>query len=50
MRRKAEAMLGPEKFDLKKFHTCVLRHGPLPLDTLGSLVDEWIIEQEQKKS
>ena len=47
MRRKAEAALGPEGFNLKKFHTCVLRHGPLPLDTLDSLVDMWIKQQQE---
>ena len=41
MRHKAEAVLG-EKFDMRKFHTCLLKHGPLPLDTLGNLVDEWV--------
>lgn len=41
MRRKAEESLG-DRFDIKKFHTCLLQHGPMPLDTLEKLVDEWI--------
>lgn len=45
MRKRAEACLGPA-FDIKKFHSCVLENGPLPLDTLGDLVDEWIASQQ----
>mmetsp|Transcript_17300 Transcript_17300/g.28927 ORF Transcript_17300/g.28927 Transcript_17300/m.28927 type:complete len:580 (-) Transcript_17300:177-1916(-) len=41
MRRKAEERLG-DGFDLRRFHTCLLEHGPLPLDTLGALVDAWL--------
>lgn len=46
MRRRAEAELG-ERFNLKRFHTCLLAHGPLPLDTLGNLVDEWIEDERR---
>jgi uncharacterized protein (DUF885 family) len=41
MRRRAEEAL-KEKFDLKAFHSVLLGSGPLPLDTLSSLVDEWV--------
>lgn len=40
-RRKAEAKLGA-RFSLPKFHSVVLRSGPVPLDTLGTIVDEYI--------
>ena len=40
MRRKAEETLG-EKFDIRRFHTCLLDSGPLPLDTLAEKVDAW---------
>ena len=43
MRRAAEKALG-DKFDLKSFHTVLLRSGPLPLDTLAKQVDEWVAE------
>ena len=42
MRRKAEAALGAEGFDLKAFHTVLLDAGPMPLDTLGEKVDAWV--------
>ena len=41
MRRSAEEAL-KDKFDLRAFHTVLLRSGPLPLDTLATLVDEWV--------
>jgi uncharacterized protein (DUF885 family) len=41
MRIKAEKALGP-KFDLKAFHTEVLRDGALPMDVLASKIDRWI--------
>ena len=43
MRREAEAALGG-KFSLKGFHSVVLKHGPLPLDILASLVRDWVEE------
>jgi uncharacterized protein (DUF885 family) len=41
MRTKAEKALGP-KFDLKAFHTEVLRDGALPMDVLASKIDRWL--------
>ena len=41
MRTEAEAELG-EGFDLKAFHSVLLNSGPMPLDTLDSMVKEWV--------
>ncbi|AUC17000.1 hypothetical protein BTO06_03535 [Tenacibaculum sp. SZ-18] len=41
LREKAKKVLG-EKFDIRKFHDVVLTNGPLPLDILENLVDEYI--------
>jgi len=41
LRRKAEAQLG-ERFDVRRFHDCVLGSGSLPLATLASKVDAFI--------
>jgi uncharacterized protein (DUF885 family) len=46
MRRSAEERLGP-KFDLKRFHTVLLSSGPMPLDTLASMVESWVEETER---
>ena len=43
LRQKAEIELG-SRFDLRSFHDTVLGSGPLPLDVLRSLVDEYIAE------
>ena len=40
MRAAAEGTLGSQ-FDLRRFHTEVLSHGPLPLQTLEELVAAW---------
>jgi len=40
MRREAEALL-KQKFDLKQFHEVLLSSGPLPLDALEVMVQEW---------
>jgi len=46
MRARAEAALGA-KFDLKAFHSVILRDGALPMDVLDAKVDRWI---EQTRS
>lgn len=43
-RHKAETRLG-ENFDLREFHNLVLESAPVPLTTLGELVDNWIAER-----
>jgi len=41
LRERARTKLGA-KFDLRRFHNALLDQGPLPLDVLERLVDEWI--------
>lgn len=41
LRNKAEAALGA-KFDIKEFHSEVLRGGSLPLDVLEAKLDRWV--------
>lgn len=41
LRERAKKELG-EKFDIKDFHTVVLKHGSIPLEILEQLVDEYI--------
>jgi uncharacterized protein (DUF885 family) len=43
IRNQAKAKQGP-RFDLKAFHTAVLRHGRLPLDVLKQIGTRWISE------
>ena len=45
LRNKAEKALGA-KFDVREFHSQVLRDGALPLDVLEKKIDRWI---EKKK-
>jgi uncharacterized protein (DUF885 family) len=40
MRSKAEAALGP-RFDLKEFHSEVLRDGALPMEVLEKKIGRW---------
>lgn len=41
LRDKAMKAMG-DKFNLKKFHDLVLLEGPMPLDVLEGVIDEWI--------
>jgi uncharacterized protein (DUF885 family) len=41
LREHARAALG-EKFSLPAYHTLLLKTGPVPLDVLATVVDEWI--------
>lgn len=41
LREKARAALGP-RFSLKEFHNVVLRTGAVPLDTLATVIDDWV--------
>ncbi|MDA0890972.1 MAG: DUF885 domain-containing protein [Proteobacteria bacterium] len=44
MRERAEQALG-DQFDIKGFHEVLLMNGAMPLETLDSLVTEWIERQ-----
>ena len=48
MRARAQAALGP-KFDVKAFHSVVLRDGSVPIDVLDAKVDRWIEQQRGAK-
>jgi uncharacterized protein (DUF885 family) len=41
LRQRAEEALGDD-FDIKAFHNVVLGHGPMPLEILEQVVDDWI--------
>lgn len=41
MRNKSEAALG-SRFDIKEFHSQILRDGALPMDVLEEKIDRWI--------
>jgi uncharacterized protein (DUF885 family) len=45
LRTQAEQALGP-KFDVKQFHSQVLRDGPLPMDVLAAKIHAWIEAQK----
>jgi len=44
LREKAKTALG-NKFDIRVFHDALLKNGPVPLDVLEQLVDEYIAAQ-----
>ena len=46
MRARAEAALGA-RFDVKAFHSQLLRDGSVPLDVLEAKIDRWIAAQRQ---
>lgn len=48
LRAEAEAKLG-NKFDVRKFHRCVLERGSVPLDILRDQVESWIAKQMPTK-
>ena len=45
MRARAEAALGP-RFDIRAFHSQLLRDGALPLAVLEAKIDRWIEAQK----
>ena len=45
IRNKAEAALG-DKFNVKDFHTEVLKDGPMPLSVLEAKLDRWVASQQ----
>jgi uncharacterized protein (DUF885 family) len=49
MREKAEQQLG-KRFDVKAFHSVILRDGPLPMDVLERKVDRWLSGVARKTS
>lgn len=44
LRERARRQLG-SRFDIRAFHDAILANGPLPLDTLDSLMNQWIAAQ-----
>lgn len=47
IRAKAESELGKD-FNLRDFHTQILKNGSLPMTILEQLSDQWIVQQKQK--
>ena len=45
LRNKAQAALG-SRFDVREFHSVVLRDGSLPLEVLGAKIDRWIASKK----
>lgn len=43
LREAAKAKLG-DKFDIRQFHTLLLKNGPLPLDVLEEQINFWVAE------
>lgn len=47
LREKAQSELGP-KFDVRRFHTVVLKDGPAPFSVLERQVDAWIATEKAR--
>jgi len=47
LRKKAETALGP-RFDVRRFHDCILGSGSLPLSALGRKVDAFIEKEKAR--
>ncbi|MFA0813209.1 DUF885 domain-containing protein [Microbulbifer epialgicus] len=47
LREKAKSELG-DQFDLRVFHDTILANGPVSLDVLESLVEDWIVSERAK--
>ncbi|MEW5249305.1 DUF885 domain-containing protein [Microbulbifer sp. 2201CG32-9] len=48
LREKAKEALG-DQFDIRAFHDTILANGPVPLDVLEQLVDEWIVQVKSQQ-
>ncbi|MBT1443299.1 DUF885 family protein [Shewanella sp. JM162201] len=49
MRAYAQKSLG-DKFDIRQFHTLLLKNGPLPLDVLESQIQQWVADTKAGKT
>ena len=47
LRKKTEAALG-QNFDLRDFHDQILKNGSMPLSTLEKVINQYIIEHQEK--
>ncbi|MCL2913328.1 DUF885 domain-containing protein [Shewanella corallii] len=49
LRENAKASLG-DQFDIREFHTLLLKNGPLPLDVLEEQIDLWVAEVKARQA